>query len=46
MIDKQPLRQMLKEVGFAVDLPEGVLDQLAATSALVVEWQPGTGSPA
>ena len=35
MIEKQPLRQLLEELGFAVDLPESVLDQLAAASALV-----------
>lgn len=35
MIDKQPLLQVLKELGFAVDLPGGVFDQLALASALV-----------
>jgi hypothetical protein len=35
MIEKQPLRQLLEELGFAVDLPESALDQLAAASVLV-----------
>jgi CRP-like cAMP-binding protein len=35
MIDKRPLRQVLDELGFAADLPEAVLDELATAAALI-----------